>query len=128
MAWKKAFFVLGAAGAALLFSVGNASAQMSNEALLKRGKTLYQNRGCAGCHGIGKLNAGPDLAGVSQRRPKEWLVRWLKDTEGMLASDSTAIALLEEWRGMRMPGQRLSDQDIEAILAFIDAETERKMK
>jgi hypothetical protein len=36
--------------------------------------------------------------------------------------------LLEEWKGMRMPGQRLSDQDIEAILAFIDAETERKMR
>jgi mono/diheme cytochrome c family protein len=126
MLWKKSLAVLGVAGAVALFSAGTASAQASNDALVKRGKTLWQNRGCAGCHAIGKKNAGPDLAGVTARRSKDWLVRWLKDTEGMLASDSTAMTMLEEWKGMRMPGQKLSDQEIDALLAFIDAETARK--
>jgi mono/diheme cytochrome c family protein len=54
------------------------------------------------------------------------LHRWLKDTEGMLASDSTAQAMLEEWKGMRMPGQKLSDQEIDAILAFVDAESAKR--
>jgi mono/diheme cytochrome c family protein len=126
MAWKKSLVALGVAGAAVLFSFGTANAQAANDALVKRGKTLWQNRGCAGCHGIGKKNAGPDLQGVTARLSKEWLHRWLKDTEGMLASDSTAQAMLEEWKGMRMPGQKLSDQEIDAILAFVDAESAKR--
>jgi len=126
MTWKTAFVVLGTAGAALLFSAGTASAQ-GNDALVKRGQTLWQNRGCAGCHAIGKKNIAPDLAGVTQRRSREWLVNWLKDTEGMLQSDSTAMAMLKEYKGAKMPNQKLSEQDTNAILAFIEA-TEAKMK
>ena len=128
MVWKKAFVTLGAIGAAVILSASTANAQMANDAMLKRGKTLYRTRGCDGCHGIAVsgVRAGPDLAGVTVRRSKEWLVRWLKDTPGMLASDSTAIALMDEWNGMRMPGQRLSDQEVEAILGFIESETARK--
>jgi len=114
---------LGVTVAAALFSVGTVNAQAANDALVKRGKTLWQNRGCAGCHGIGKKNAGPDLAGVTARRSKEWLHSWLKDTANMLASDSTAQSILQEWKGMRMPGQKLSDQEIDAILAFVDAQS-----
>jgi nitrite reductase (NO-forming) len=128
MVWKKAFVTLGAVGAALIISASTATAQMANDAMLKRGKTLFRTRGCDGCHGIAVsgVRAGPDLAGVTVRRSKDWLVRWLKDTPGMLMSDSTAIQLKEEWKGMKMPGQRLSDQEIDAILAFIEAETARK--
>jgi len=128
MVWNKAFVTLGAVGAALILSASTANAQMANDALLKRGKTLFLRRGCDGCHGIALsgVRAGPDLSGVTVRRSKEWLVRWLKDTPGMLATDETAMALMEEWKGMRMPGQRLSDQEIEAILAFIESETARK--
>jgi len=125
MTWKTAFVVLGTAGAALLFSAGAANAQ--DAAQVKRGQTLWQNRGCAGCHAIGKRNIAPDLAGVTQRRSREWLVNWLKDTEGMLQSDSVAMALLKEYKGAKMPNQKLSEQDTDAIIAFIQA-TEAKMK
>lgn len=125
MTWKTAFVVLGTAGAALLFSAGAANAQ--DAAQVKRGQTLWQNRGCAGCHAIGKRNIAPDLAGVTQRRSREWLVNWLKDTEGMLQTDSVAMALLKEYKGAKMPNQKLSEQDTDAIIAFIQA-TEAKMK
>jgi cytochrome c551/c552 len=111
----------------LALGVGNSVAQ-DNAVLAKKGKSLWQNRGCAGCHAIGKRLAGPDLAGVTQRRERDWLVRWLKDTPGMLATDSVAQAMLEEYKGMRMPGQKLSDQDVDAILAFIESETARIMQ
>jgi hypothetical protein len=45
----------------------------------------------------------------------------------MLASDSTAIAMMAEWQGIRMPKQTMSDQDIDAILGYLRAE-EAKMK
>jgi cytochrome c551/c552 len=94
---------------------------------MKRGKMLWTNRGCGSCHGIGKKMAGPDLAGLEQRRSKEWINKWLKDTDVMLASDSTAQAMLAEWKGIRMPKQNMSDQDVDAILSYLRSE-EGKMK
>ena len=127
MTWKTALVVLGTAGSALLFSAGAANAQGA-DAQVKRGQTLWQNRGCAGCHSIGKSKGiAPDLAGVTQRRSREWLVNWLKDTEGMLQTDSVAIGLLKEYKGQKMPNQKISEQDTDAILAFIAA-TEAKQK
>jgi mono/diheme cytochrome c family protein len=119
---QKTGFVLALAVIGALFAAAPASAQMSNDALMKRGKMLWNNRGCGGCHGIGKKMAGPDLAGVEMRRSREWLNRWLKETDVMLASDSTAMAMMQEWNGIRMPKQNLTDGDIEAILAYMRAE------
>jgi len=62
-----------------------------------------------------------------QRRSKEWIHNWLKDTEGMLASDSTAMALKKEYKNTKMPNQKLSEADADAIIAFIQA-TEAKQK
>jgi nitrous-oxide reductase len=91
----------------------------AQDALAKRGKTVFQNRGCNGCHAVGRLMAGPDLQGVQQRRSKEWLHRWLKDTNGMLATDSTAKEMMAGWKGTKMPAQRLSDDEVNAILAYL---------
>src|SRR5438445_7623761 len=142
MAWKKAF-VLGSAGVALLCNAAVASAQRTDakaktaksasarapapqgmDAKTKRGQMLYQNRGCAGCHGIignakGKYGAAPDLAGVTARRSNEWLHRWLKETDAMIASDETAMALVKQYNGAKMKIPKLSDNDIDAILAFM---------
>lgn len=126
MTWKTAFVVLGTAGTAFLFSTGVANAQAA-DAQVKRGQTLWQTRGCAGCHGIGRKTIAPDLMGVTQRRSVEWLHAWLKDTDSMLASDSTAIGMMKEYNGARMPNQRIPENDTDAILAFIRA-TEAKKK
>jgi len=103
-------------------------AQMAvNADLAKRGKTVFNNKGCSGCHSVGKGRmAGPDLIGVTDRRNGTWLRRWLKDTDQMLANDSTAQAMLAEAKGVKMPNMKLSDADIEALLNYIAQETEKK--
>jgi mono/diheme cytochrome c family protein len=89
-------------------------------AMVKRGQSLYRNRGCEACHRIGGGKAaGPDLRGVTERRDPDWLRRWLKNTNEMLETDSIARALLEEYKGVRMPAQKLTDQDVEALLVYI---------
>jgi protein SCO1/2 len=95
-------------------------------ALAKTGKKLWQNRGCSGCHGIGKKQAGPDLAGVSDRRDADWLRRWLKDTDSMLQTDSIAQAMLAEWNNIKMPNLKLSDADVDALLHYIAQETAKQ--
>lgn len=88
------------------------------------GHDLWGARGCMGCHSIGHGRlAGPDLFGVTERRSIDWLKSFLKDTNAMLNSDPIAMALLEEFRGARMPQVNLNDQEIEAILHYIQRKT-----
>ncbi|HYT70316.1 MAG TPA: cytochrome c [Gemmatimonadales bacterium] len=95
--------------------------------LAKRGKTVWNNRGCAACHTIGKGRvAGPDLAGVTERRSIEWLKRWLKAPEQMYESDSIAKQLLDEAKGIKMPNLKLSDADIDAVIHYVVQEGQKK--
>jgi len=97
-----------------------AQAQKMDPNLAKRGKSLFTNRGCYTCHTIGKGKmAGPDLAGVTQRRSHEWLKRWLKDPSQMIGSDSIADALVVEAKNVKMPNLKLSDSDVEAVIAYL---------
>jgi len=107
--------------------LGASSAKAQDDAMIKRGKMLWTNRGCNSCHAIGKKMAGPALAGLQARRSGEWIHRWLKETDVMLTSDSTAMGMLAEWKNIKMPKQAFTDQDIDAILAYMSAE-EAKMK
>lgn len=97
-----------------------------DQALAKRGKTLFTNRGCNACHAFGKKLAGPDLVGATQRRDQEWLRRWLKNTDEMLQSDSTAQAMLVEFKNVKMPNLKLSDDEVEALLHYMQQESDKK--
>jgi mono/diheme cytochrome c family protein len=119
---KTAFAALATAWIALVFGPGVAGAQ--NAALIKRGQTLFNHRGCNICHGVGKQNAAPDLKGVTQRRSKEWITKWLKETDTMLTSDSVAMGMLAEYRNQKMPKFKLNAPEIEALIAFIDSRSE----
>jgi len=86
----------------------------------EHGKTVFVAKGCNGCHTIGRGNlAAPDLAGVLDRRPEEWLKKWLKDPRPFLEKDEYAKALSRKFNGMRMPDLDLSDKEIDAVLHYI---------
>jgi protein SCO1/2 len=92
--------------------------------LAKKGKNIFVNRGCSTCHSIGKGRlAGPDLAGVTERRNLDWLKRWLKETNEMLNSDSIAQAMLAEAKGVKMPQVKLTDQEIDALIHYMAQES-----
>lgn len=111
-------------------AVGTATAQQAtlqvDAAAAKRGQSLFQSRGCTGCHSIGKgKRSGPDLAGVTQRRDLDWLRRWLKNPTPMFDTDSIAKALLAEYNNTRMPNLRLKDDEVDALLHYIQQESEK---
>ncbi len=83
------------------------------------GKEIFQQR-CAACHSIGGGRlVGPDLAGVNDRRPEDWLLKYIKSPQTLVkAGDKTAMALFEEYK-IGMPDQVLSDGQIKAVLAHI---------
>ena len=83
------------------------------------GKDIFQ-KSCAACHSIGGGRlVGPDLKGVNERRPEDWLLKFIKSSEKLVkAGDKTAMALLDEYK-MPMPDQALSDDQIRKLLAHI---------
>lgn len=91
-----------------------------------RGKAVWMRHGCYTCHGFGrKVLAGPDLAGVTERRDHDWLRKWLKETNSMLAGDPQAMAMLEQWKYVKMPQFKVSDADVEALIHFLAQESQR---
>jgi cytochrome oxidase Cu insertion factor (SCO1/SenC/PrrC family) len=99
---------------------------------MSKGEQLFRTR-CSSCHTVGKEigslaaqhSVGPDLQGVGERRPKEWLERWLKQPDRMIAEkDPTAIALLERYK-VPMPNLRLNNVEVTALLEYLDKESRR---
>ena len=99
--------------AAWLIGSQSASAQES-------GKQIFQ-KACAACHSIGAGRlVGPDLKGVNDKRPEDWLIKFTKSSQTLVKSgDKTALALFEEFNKMPMPDQALSDDQIRKVLAHI---------
>lgn len=83
------------------------------------GQQIFQ-KACAGCHSIGAGRlVGPDLAGVTDKRPEAWLIKLIRSSEALVkAGDKDAKALFEEFK-MHMPDQSLSDDQIRKVLAHI---------
>jgi nitrite reductase (NO-forming) len=83
-----------------------------------RGKMDFESK-CFACHSLGHgRKLGPDLAGVTRRRDADWITRWLKSPEDMLAKDADAKALLKEYNNVPMPNQNLSEPEIRQYLKY----------
>jgi protein SCO1/2 len=87
---------------------------------LTRGQYLYKTR-CASCHTIGGGDRlGPDLKGVAEARPRDWLIRWIKEPNKMIAEkDPTAMALMARYRNLPMPNLSLSDDEAKALIHYM---------
>jgi mono/diheme cytochrome c family protein len=88
-----------------------------------RGQQLYQQM-CAGCHTIGGgRRAGPDLEGVTEERPHDWLIETIVDPGARHArGDPTAQQLQREY-GMQMPDLGVTESQAMDMLAYIAAQS-----
>jgi len=86
------------------------------------GKKLFKAN-CAACHSVGSNKVvGPGLAGINEKREKEWLHKWIKNSGELIASgDADANEIFEEYNKLPMPPQPVDDAQIDAILEYIAA-------
>ena len=92
-----------------------------------KGESIFRTR-CSACHKFGADGVGPDLMAVAEKHDRNWLTRWIKEPDKMLAErDPLATALLKKY-SIPMPNMRLTDQDVEAVIAYIEAESKRLNK
>lgn len=93
------------------------------------GERLFKTR-CASCHAIGGGDGlGPDLLMMSSRRSPEWLARFIREPDKMIAEkDATVLSMLPKFRNLPMPNLKLSPKDAVDLIAFIDAESRTVME
>ncbi len=83
--------------------------------------------GCAACHTIGGGKIiGPDLAGIHQRRPAEWLVRFVVSSQSLVQEgDPEAKKIFAEFNGLVMPDAPFPEARVEAVLSYIASRGEK---
>jgi len=70
--------------------------------------------------GGGRL-VGPDLQGITEKRTKDWLKKWINSSSELIASgDADAIAIFEEYNEVVMTNFYFSDEDSEALYAYLE--------
>jgi mono/diheme cytochrome c family protein len=89
------------------------------------GEMLFKAQ-CNNCHKPYQDYTGPALAGVTLRRGKDWIYRFIKNPAGMIATNDTAHCLFDKWRPIIMTSfPALNNEDIDAILAYVEAEANK---
>ncbi|AYC32053.1 electron transporter SenC [Pseudomonas cavernae] len=88
---------------------------------LEAGRYLFRSA-CAACHSIGQGEAlGPDLQGVTHRRSRDWLRRFIKAPDELLAQkDPIALELFAKYNQVQMPNLRLGDDDVEVLIRYLE--------
>ena len=96
-------------------------AEVSQSRIPDKREYLFQSR-CGACHTIGNGDrVGPDLAGVTARRDRAWLSRYLAEPDRMRAEgDPIATALFAKYNNVPMPNLRLSGIEIAALLSYLE--------
>jgi cytochrome c551/c552 len=89
----------------------------------EEGKTIFTAR-CAACHNVHKIIVGPALAGVDQRRPIDWIVKFVHSSQSVVKSgDPYAVALYNKFNKIQMPDHPdLTPDNIKSVVEFIKAE------
>ncbi|HMK03797.1 MAG TPA: cytochrome c, partial [Ferruginibacter sp.] len=123
-----------------------------DETLIKinTGEGLFKAN-CASCHKIDRIFTGPSLAGITERRPKQWLYAFTRNPAKLIAngyytegpeqvtiSDSStgkiipdfySSCMAHKWRPATMTAfPMLTDADLEALYAYIKTESDRLPK
>jgi len=86
------------------------------------GRYVFSSK-CAACHGLGDgSKIGPDLAGITRTRDREWLARYIAAPDQMLKSgDPIAKQLSSTYMQVRMPNLQLTPAQIRDVIGFLDS-------
>ena len=108
---------------ALISMIGVANVNAQGD--IEKGEKLFKSY-CASCHSPGANQlVGPGLAGVYDKYEREWLYKWIKNSQALISEgDAQAVAVYEQYNKVLMPAQPVNDEDIDNILAYVKDYTE----
>ena len=98
-------------------------AEVASSRMPDKREYLFESR-CGACHTIGNGDrVGPDLAGVTARRDRAWVSRYLAEPDRMRAEgDPIATALFAKYNNVPMPNLRLSGIEVAGLLSYLETQ------
>jgi len=107
-----------------LVSAENQKYRSTMGAIEKKGEALFAAN-CLSCHAGADSDLGPDLSHISNSRDREWLVKFIKNSQKLILSgDPLANKIYAENDEKVMTSfDHLSRQDILAILDYVNFES-----
>ena len=94
----------------------------TDSTVIASGKGLF-NLYCASCHNMQQNGIGPKLAGITKEVSVEWLRHFILNPEQTIASgDERATQLFKEYKTMMPSFTTLKDNDVNALIAFINVQ------
>lgn len=108
----------------LLFAVTTLHAQD-----VKEGEKIFKSK-CTSCHAIDRKVVGPALKGIPETKDEAWLIKWIKNSQALIASgDADAVKIFEENNKLVMTSfTDLSDDQVRSVLAYITDASKEKPK
>ena len=97
----------------------------TDPAVIAKGQSVFDAKGCGACHQFGSKLVGPDLDGVLTRRSPAWTARMILHPEVMVKEDPTAKKMLAELM-VPMTNQGVPPEDIGAVLSFLKSKETKK--
>lgn len=81
------------------------------------GKKIFKLK-CTACHHPKRKMIGPAMTGIYSKRSPVWVMNMMLNPTEMLKKDSTAIALLKEYKGVPMINQNLTEDEARALAEY----------
>jgi len=102
---------------------------MSEESLpdtARIGKELFNNY-CGQCHSVTEeIIIGPGLKGILERRPMEWVIPWVQNSQKMIAAgDPYGMAIYNKYNKAIMQSFDITANEVKAIIAYVQVYNER---
>lgn len=105
-----------------IFFQKTANAETPSNKNIENGKNIFK-KNCTSCHSMDlkKELIGPALSGITDRKNRNWLKKWIKNNKSLRDSgDKDAISIYQKYGKIEMNlFPNLSDKEIDYILDFI---------
>ncbi len=91
----------------------------------QNGEKLFKSK-CSTCHSLKQDMTGPKLQGVKQKwedaGETEFLYEWVKNSSDLIATGKSSMAsAIKNFSPTAMAPQQVSNEEVDAILAYVDA-------
>lgn len=107
---------------ALIIFLGQTGLGLAAEKTMVKedGEALF-NTYCIACHlTTDEHLIGPGLKGVEDRYSREWIQKWVKDSQSLIESgDAEAISVFEQYNEVLMPAQDVNNDQLDAIINYV---------
>jgi len=94
--------------------------------LAYKGKLVFQSK-CASCHSLVRDMTGPRLSDAMQKEPwtdRKELYKWIRNPEAYMKASAYARSLKEKYGAMMTAFPNITDEEIDAIIAYVNSYSE----